>query len=317
MARLSSGVEESGLGDGTRLAEALRLALEEIDSERSADPDLRRVVPIPRLILISDGLIEDRTAAGAGVERLAEAGVALSCIGVGDQFDEEWLMWASDMTRGRFRYAPSADALETILAGEIDRLEQTVARRLSLRLRPLSGALLRDLYQVSPDLSPLQRLETDGFDRSYCLGDLGRDQEAMFLAELSLPVLAAGQRPVLAAELTAAGPEGEPLSSVETEAIIQAATDLGSEAIDPADLEAVAAVHAHRTERKAQRALRSGRIREATRHLRDTRQIAERFGRLELAADLEAEAAALENGATVSADLAKRVKAETRRLMGA
>ena len=120
VALLSRGVEASGLGDGTRLADGLRLAMEAAagtwlpadgKGELAADLTEGRQ-PIAgsqgpgRLLLISDGLLEDRTACGAWVERIAEAGIPLSCTGVGDQFDEEWLMWAADMTRGRFRYAP-------------------------------------------------------------------------------------------------------------------------------------------------------------------------------------------------------------------
>src|SRR5439155_18731477 len=134
-------------------AEALRLALEETahSAQRTAhspaEPDAVRCAPcaarceagpgVTRLLLISDGLLEDRAACGEWVERIAAAGIALSCIGVGDQFDEEWLMWAADVTRGRFCYAPSADALETAVAEELSRLETLAAQRLHLTLRPL------------------------------------------------------------------------------------------------------------------------------------------------------------------------------------
>ena len=78
----------------------------------------------------------------------------------------------------------------------------------------------------------------------------------------------------------------------------------------------MAAVHAYRAERRAQRALRRGQLGEATRHLRDTRQIVERLGREELAAELEKQAAAVEAGARSSPEREKRIKAGTRRLVG-
>jgi Ca-activated chloride channel homolog len=327
---LSEGLESTGLGDGTRLAEGLRLAWEEAQRVESGEwrvessskavfglplnSQLRTLNP-PRLLLISDGLLEDRMACGAWVERLAEAGIRISCIGVGDQFDEEWLMWAADATRGWFRYAPTAAALETAVAEELGRLETLAARRLFLRLCPLGGALFRDLCQVSPDLSALHRMETDGAAYRFSLGDLSEGQDGLFVAELALPPLALGRHPVLAVELTGENAGGEPLSAMATEAVVRAGLDLTSAAVDPADLEAIAAVHAYRAERRAQRALRSGRAGEATRHLRDTRQIVERLGRPELAAELEAQAAALETGARLSPEREKRIKAGTRRLI--
>jgi hypothetical protein len=254
-------------------------------------------------------------ACGAWVERFAEAGIPISCIGVGEQFDEEWLMWAADTTRGWFRYAPTADALEAAVAEELGRLETLAARRLSLRLCPLGGTMFHDLCQVSPELSALHRVETDGAAYRFSLGDLSRDQEALFLVELALPSLAPGRHPFLAIELTGESAGGEPLAATAAEAVVLASVDLASADVDPADLEAIAAVHAYRAERRAQRALRSGRRNEATRHLRDTRQIVERLGRSDLAAELEAQAAALETGARPSAEREKRIKAGTRRLL--
>jgi hypothetical protein len=330
---LSRGVESSGLGDGTRLAEGLRMALDEATGDRRQATGDRRQERLPdtidpaglspvacrlsptKLLLISDGLLEDRWACGAWVERIAEAGIPISCIGVGDQFDEEWLMWAADTTRGWFRYAPTADALEAAVAEELGRLETLAARRLSLLLCPLGGALFRDLCQVSPDLSALHRMETDGAVYRFSLGDLSWSQDALFLAELSLPSLAPGRHSVLGIELTAENARGEPLAAPAAEAVVLATGDLASAPVDPVDLEAIAAVHAYRAERRAQRALRRGRPGEATRHLRDTRQIVERLGRPELAAELEAQAAALEAGARLSAEREKRIKAGTRRLI--
>jgi hypothetical protein len=268
------------------------------------------------VLLVSDGLIEDRTACGAWVERLAEAGIPLSCIGVGDQFDEEWLMWAADMTRGRFRYAPAADALEVAVAEELERLETLVARRLSLRLRPLAGTLFRDLCQVSPELSALHRMETDGAAYRFTLGDLSRGQEALFLVELTLPALPPGPHPVLAIDLTGETAAGEPLTAPGTVASVLATSELATASVDPDDLEAIAAAHAYRAERRAQRALRRGHLAEATRHLRDTRQIVDRLGRAELAADIEAQAAAVEAGTGPSREQQKRIKAGTRHLLG-
>jgi hypothetical protein len=347
IAALARGVDEQNLGNGTRLAEALRLALEEAGdgSRRSGDgrrqsvdeagdgpvdeaaldiegdelpsPDYRLPPPPPaRLLLISDGLVEDRVATCAWVERVADAGIPLSCIGVGDQFDEELMMWAADITRGRFRYAPTADALETAVAEELDRLETIEARRLTLALRPLAGSLFRDLCQVAPDLSALHRMETDGSRYRFSLGDLSTGREALFLAELSLPPLHHGNHPVLAVELTGESARGEPLAAPVAEAAVRADIDLLATEPDPATLEAVAVAHAYRAERRALRALRRGQPGEATRHLRDTRQIVERLGHVDLAAELEAQAAALDAGVHPSAARSKQIKAETRRLMG-
>jgi Ca-activated chloride channel family protein len=327
IATLSHGVDEQNLGNGTRLAEALRLALEEATGDRrqttvasasnggSGMPSSAGHLPPARLLLISDGLVEDRVATCAWVERIGDAGIPLSCIGVGDQFDEELLMWAADITRGRFRYAPTADALEAAVAEELERLETIAARHLTLSLSLLAGSQFRDLCQVTPDLSALHRVETDGATYRFSLGDLSERREALFLAEISLPPLPPGRHPVLTLELTGVSADDAPLTAPAVEAVIQATDALLTAEPATADLDAIAAVHAYRAERRAQRALRRGQSSEATRHLRDTRQIVERLGHADLAAELEAQAAGFEAGVSPSAERAKRIKAEARRLM--
>jgi Ca-activated chloride channel homolog len=317
-ADLALGVDEQHLGNGTRLAEALRLALEEATGARRPATGDRRAPachPSPaKLLLISDGMVEDRVATCAWVERIAEAGIPLSCIGVGDQFDEELLMWAADSTRGRFCYAASADTLEAAVAEELERLETLTARRLALELYPVSGVLFRDLCQVRPDLSALHRLEADGRTYRFQLGDLSTGREAVFVAELSLPTLPPGEHPVLELLLTGECATGEPLEPVAATAGVRASDNLLAVEEETPDLDAIAAVHAYRAERSAHRALHRGQLGEATRHLRDTRQIVERLGHADLAAELEAQAAAFEAGVHPSAERAKRIKAETRHL---
>jgi hypothetical protein len=333
-ADLALGVDEQYLGNGTRLAEALRLALEEATGDRRQPTDRQEpwdgaagapydaglspvACPPPpaRLLLISDGMVEDRMATCAWVERVAEAGIPLSCIGVGDQFDEELLMWAADTTRGRFCYAASAVALEAAVAEELDRLETLAARRLALELCPLAGALFRDICQVQPDLSALHRMEADGLGFRFQLGDLSTGRELLFVAELSLPALPPGDHPVLALSLHGECAGGEPLPPAAATGVVRSTLDLLSVEGNTPDLNAIAAVHAYRAERSAQRALHRGRLGEATRHLRDTRQIVERLGHPVLAAELEAHAAAFEAGVHPSAERAKRIKADTRNLI--
>src|SRR5262249_32627247 len=147
-----------------------------------------------------------------------------------------------------------ADALETAVAEELSRLETLAVHGLSLTLRPLEGALFRDLCQVAPDLSALHRMETDGAVYSFSLGDLTHDREALFLAELSTPALPPGRHPLVTVELTGESVDGEQLAAPPAEAVVHATGNLSAAHATAENevLEAVAAVHAYRAERRAQ-----------------------------------------------------------------
>jgi len=173
--------------------------------------------------------------------------------------------------------------------------------------------LFRDLCQVTPDLSALHRMETDGAVYTFSLGDLARDREALFLAELAAPPW---PRATIPRDRGTGGEtvDGRPIAAAPAEAVVQTTGDLGSVSAAPAEVpEVVAAVHAYRAERRAQRALRRGQLGEATRHLRDTRQIVARLGHTELAAELEAQAAPWSRRASLGRG-PEADQAETRRL---
>ncbi|HEU4752808.1 MAG TPA: vWA domain-containing protein, partial [Armatimonadota bacterium] len=74
LGRLGSGVDESGLGRGTRLCGALQHALERM----SANPD----APVMRrMVLVSDGIIEDREACRPLLDQAVDRGLVISVIG--------------------------------------------------------------------------------------------------------------------------------------------------------------------------------------------------------------------------------------------
>src|SRR5205823_14497011 len=124
--RLTAGAAQGGMGHNTRLAQALRLAFQRVDARQSAGA-------IHRAILVSDGQIEDRDACLPLIDEALERELVISAIGVGDSFDEEFLMRVADGTRGRYTYAPTARDLETALGEEFASMRSALARGGTLR----------------------------------------------------------------------------------------------------------------------------------------------------------------------------------------
>lgn len=304
--RLSSGVDESGLGRGTRLAGALQHALEQLSQPG--------VAALRRIVLVSDGIIEDGETCRALVSAAVDRGLVVSVIGVGDDFDEEFLMTIADMTRGNYYYAATAPEVEQAMARELEIISRVVGRQAMLRVKPENRTLLHDVYPVAPALAEFQTLWVDRGAWHFRIGDLSAAQPMEFLLELA----------------PAAHPDGEVrLASVSVEALAAAADEpiaaQGSVRLfytaDPAllraqaddVLDAIKRLEIHREERRASIAAARGDAEASTRHLREATRMLRNLGADSLADDMDAAAAEAETG-TRNLSRDKRVKAGTRRL---
>jgi hypothetical protein len=100
-----------------------------------------------RLILLTDGLANEGITGSEGLARLAgearRAGVPVSTIGLGSEFDAELLRRMADSGGGRYHYAASADELPKILAREVEGLlAQSMGEiTIDLELSPDAGVL--------------------------------------------------------------------------------------------------------------------------------------------------------------------------------
>lgn len=300
VSRLTRGVDDSGLGRGSRLAEALCLA--------------RRVTPNDperpcRILIVSDGVVEDRTACLREAEEAADEGTLVSTIGVGDEFDEELLMRIADDARGCYTYAPTAAHVEAALNDEIEALARLAARRLTITIRPDRDVVFRELFQVAPAVSRFNTMWMEGGGYRYQLGDLARGETVQLLAEFVLPPTSSGPLRL-----------GEVLVRAEGDrAAIPLEVTVADDAVrvwerDAEVIGVMEAIAVYLSERRAQEAASRADYEEATRQLRHTTRILQRMGRSALAADFEAAATDLEAGRTVSLSRTKKLKAATRRL---
>jgi Ca-activated chloride channel family protein len=307
LARLGSGVDESGLGRGTRLSAALQHAVERLSAD-GAVPALRRMV------MVSDGVIEDRDTCRPLLDAAVDRGVVISVIGVGDEFDEEFLMTVADLSRGNYYYAATAREVEQALRAELEIVTSIVGRQALLRLQPDNGTVIRDVYPFAPALSEFQTLWVENGGWRFRIGDLSPAQEMEFLVELAPAAHEGGEARLATIRIEGVlGGSAErfhvdaPIALLYTDepALIQARAD--------DVLDAVRRLEVYREERRAAEAGARGDQEGATRHLRAATRMLRKIGQEDLAQDMDAAAEDLESG-TRNLSRTKRVKAGTRRL---
>jgi len=305
LGRLGSGVDESGLGRGTRLAGALQSALERCSQQSEA---------LHRVVLVSDGIIEDLEACRPLLDAAAERGLVISAIGVGDEFDEEFLMRAADLTRGSYYYAATAPEVEQAVLKEMALVGNIVARQAVLVVQAESGTLVRDAHPVAPELSLFQTVWVHNGAWRFRIGDVSAAQETEFLLELAPGAFSAGQ-----VQLGTVRVEGlEPLAPQPFAAEAPVSLFYSDEAVllqarDDEVLDQVRRLEVYRLERRAAEAASEGDQEESTRNLRAATRMLREMGRDSLADEMDAAASAAESG-TRDLTRTKRVKAGTRRL---
>lgn len=309
---LGSGVDASGLGRGTRLAGALRFALERLAPGGAYPEDLAPA--LRRIILVSDGIVEDRVDCQPLLDAAADRGLVISVIGVGDDFDEEFLMATADLTRGNYYYAATALDVEKALAAELETVTQVIGRQGLLRVYPEAGTILRDVFPISPQISEFRTLWTEQGGWRFRIGDLSVSQPLEFLMELAPAGHPSGE-----ARLGTVRVEGQTpavAGTFTTEAsvrLLYTNETMLVQARDDEVLDAVNRLAIYQEERRAADALMRGDQESSTRHLKAATRMLRNMGADSLADDMDAAADEAESG-TRNLSRTKRVKAGTRRL---
>lgn len=138
-ARMQTGVWSINAGGGTNLGGGLQLGLDV----------LRRAKPVgnqSRLILISDGLanqgITDHNALGRIAARSSAHEIAVSTVGVGNDFNEMLMTSLADHGTGKYYYLDDPGAFAAVFLEEFKRTVATVATSLEVKVPLADGVSL-------------------------------------------------------------------------------------------------------------------------------------------------------------------------------
>lgn len=307
LGRLGSGVDESGLGRGTRLYAALQDAVQRLSADLH-NPALRRI------ILVSDGIIEDREPCRALVNAAADRGIVISVIGVGDEFDEEFLMLVADLTRGNYYYAATAPEVEQAVRCELESVTQAVGRNGMLRLFPANATIIEDVFPVAPALSEFQAVWMEGGAWRFNIGDISAASPLEFLARLAPAAHPPGDVVLGRVRVEALLPTTNEPIAVDASCQLRYTDESALlQARDEAVIETVRKLEVYLEERRAASAAARGDSDGETRHLKAATRMLRNMGASKLADEMDAAADDAASG-TRNLGRTKRVKAGTRRL---
>ncbi|NWG16670.1 MAG: VWA domain-containing protein [Chloroflexi bacterium] len=291
---------------GTEIFKGLSAGVEQ--NRRFLGPRL-----VNHVVMLTDGnTFGDHDSCIELARKAAEQGISISAMGLGQEWNDEFLDQLASVTGGTSSYINSASAVVSFLNNHVRNLSNAFAERVRLSVAPDPDVKLESAFKLSPHPQPL------AIDDGYIqLGSLQANRHISVLLQFQLPAnMPLGFRSV--ARLVAAG---DVLSNQNQ--YFQSLSDISLEVNEnppPEDppnviLDALGKLTLYRMQERAQEALASGDIREATRRLENlaTRLLA--MGEEELANQARSEARRVAHTSNLSDAGRKTLKYQTRFLL--
>lgn len=117
-----------------------------------------RAGQVNRVILLTDGLanagVTDPARLAAKAAEVNAAGVSLSTLGVGEDFQEDLLIEIAERGQGNFHFIASPDKIPDIFRQELQGLLTIAAQNVDLSVRPLGGARVTAILGYEPVWGP-------------------------------------------------------------------------------------------------------------------------------------------------------------------
>ena len=297
------------IGTGTRMAAALRQA-------NGMLRDNGTMGATERIVIISDGIVQDRRETFEAIEAVRADQHAVSTIGLGEEFDEEFLMRVASVCHGEYHYAATSDEIESKLMSELTTMQATTLHQVNLAAEGLSGAMVQDVYMVSPSMTIFDEMDAGAGVLRARIGDLPADRNTLLLLQIAPPLMPTGEYPLASVTLT--WHEATGVNAPEQQTTVQIKERFID---DPALLaqvneyvqDYVDRFKVYRYEREAQRAEERGDIESAREKLGAATRELQRLGETDLAADLQQQIASMGTGMNDPSRV-KRIKATTRKL---
>jgi Ca-activated chloride channel family protein len=307
--RQIDGIRDMG---GTTMSKGMRAGLDEL--RKNLGPGR-----VSRMLLLTDGQTYgdeqdcQRLASEAG-----QAGVPITAFGLGEDWNQKLLEGVAQASGGVSDFID--DATPHKIVDEFKRsvvaAQAAVVQNANLVLRLVAGVTPKNVWQVLPQISKLSHRALSDRDIQVFLGDLEKGQGRSVLVEMVIPPRQAGRYRVAQAEVD----YDVPLSNLTGEKaradVLLGFTGDPAQAaqVDPDVMNIIEKVTTFKLQTRALEEAQAGNIAGATQKLRAAATRLLEMGENELAAEMQQEAANLEQKGQMSAKGTKKISYATRKL---
>ena len=304
--KLESRIQMLQPSGGTEMFQGLRAAYDEI---------LRNVGPnhIDHIILMTDGHTygDDQQCLDLA-KRAAERGVGISAMGIGKEWNDEFLDTLAKRTGGSSRYIARTEDIQNFLMEKFESLARTLADDVVLDIEKTPGVELAYAFRTQPETGPLP------IEDSIHLGPLLQDTILKVLFEYRIDgsltqqdyvYIQRGQLKLSIAALPT------PIPPLRLEFSREVKEDAGKETPPATIIQSLGKLTLYRMQEKAHREVEQGEFELASRHMKNLATSLLAQGEPSLARTALIEAENIEKMQAFSEEGSKEIKYGTRALI--
>lgn len=194
-AGLKERINELTHHGGTSISKGMRVGLDELNSHLGEGH-------LSRMILLTDGqTYGDEDECCILAKEAASQQIAVTALGVGDEWNEEMLDAIAQNSQGKSDYIATPEEIINYFADEVTTLKESVIQNGRLTLRLTDGVQARKIYRVLPRIEDLGFAPISDRDISLEIQELSVAGQQL-LIELQLPLRPEGHFRLAQAELT-------------------------------------------------------------------------------------------------------------------
>ena len=297
------------LGDETYMARGMAMGHKQIETGMGADA-------ASRMIVLTDGYTRDEREARAWAQQAKQAGIVVSTMGLGLDFNEELLISLADASGGESYFIEDPQEIPAAFRQELTRAQSVTWRDLSLSLEMPADVTLRRAHRVRPAIA-LAEIE----DGTIGLGNLEAGRPPAALLELVVPPRPEGAYRLAQIALQGRYPGTRAAAAQAAQAlarqdVVAHYTERPSlaEQTDPHLMSVVQAVSAFKLQSQAIEEASRGDVARATRRLRTAGERLKEMGQEDLGETMLVEADLLEKEGQMSSEGTKKLRYGTRKL---
>lgn len=294
-------------GGGTEIYQGLLAGFQEVRRHFN-----RNVVN--HIILVTDGrTYGDEELALQLADEAREIGIGISAMGIGEEWNDQFLDALVSRTGGTSAYMNSPAAVVRFLEDRVRSLGESFAERLTLTVAPDADVQLESAFRLMPNAQPL-----DHVTQPIQLGSLEGTRGMKVLLQFQMPSeLGAGFRTVARLDVTGdiLGSEDRFEYKTINDQSVEIAQDPPPEEPPMVILDALGKLTLYRMQQKTEQAIAMGQVAEATRRLQNLATRLLEQGQTELAEMARSEAQRVAHTRNLSEAGRKTLKFGTRFLL--
>ena len=270
---------------------------------------------INHIILVTDGrTYGDEIEALALAEEAGKAGIGISAMGIGSEWNDEFLDALASRTGGASAYINSPAEVVRFMEDRVTSLGEAFAERLRLLVAPDPDVKLEFAFRLSPNAQPL---DPDKFPMN--LGSLEGRRPIRVLLQFQLPPMEEQFRSVVRFDVTGDILAESSLQRISYKTINDQSIDVMAnppqDPPPPQIMDALGKLTIYRMQERIEEAATAGQIAEATQRLQNLATRLLEMGQEELAKKARVEATRILRTRELSAEGRKALKYGTRLLL--